>query len=104
VNDGEFGLAAFEQRQRIDDESRNDVEFHLGPQRSIGVHRRHQPVEAIVALHCNTQRSGVALGQAGDIAAGFGDLGQARARQFEQALADGRKAQRPHVFLDQRGP
>ena len=51
VDDREFGLGPLEQRQRIDDESGDDVQLNLGPQRPVGVHGRHQPVEAIVALH-----------------------------------------------------
>ena len=43
VNDGKFSLAAIEQRQRIDDEARNDVEFDFGPERPIGIHGGHEP-------------------------------------------------------------
>ena len=103
MNDGEFRLAAIEQRQGIDHETRNDVELHLRPKRPIGIHGRHEPVEAVVALHRNPQRSGMTLRQARHVPAGLGHLGQHCARQGEQALADGGEAQRPDVFLHQRG-
>ena len=75
VDDGEFRLTALEQRQRIDDETGDDVELHFGPQRPVGVHRRHQPIEAIVALHRNAQGPRMALGEARDVASRFGHLG-----------------------------
>ena len=68
------GLAAIEKGQRVDDEPGNDVEFDFRPQRPIGIHGRHQPVEAVVALHRHAQRSRMTLGQARDIPTRFGHL------------------------------
>jgi hypothetical protein len=88
------GLERGYHRQRIDDKSGDDVELHFRPQRAIGVHGRHQPIKAIVTLHCNTKRSGVPLRQAGYIPPCLGHLGQHGAGQGEQTLADGGEAQR----------
>ncbi len=77
------GLTAIEKRQRIDDEAGNDVELDFRPQRPIGIHGRHQPVEAIVALHRHAQRSGMTLGQAGHVPSRFGHLRQHRSGQGE---------------------
>ena len=55
--------------------------------------------------HCTATRRGPAwpLGQARDVAARLGHQGQHGAREGQQALADGREAQRPDVLLDHGG-
>ncbi len=104
VNDGEFRLTVVEQRQRVDQETGNDVELDFRPEGPVGIHGRHQPVEAIVALHRHAQRSGVTLSQASDVPSCLGHLRQHRAGQGEQALTNGRKSQGPDVFFDQCRP
>jgi hypothetical protein len=42
------------------------------------------------------------LSKPGDIPTRFRNLGKDRPGEGQQSLANGREAQRPHVFLDQR--
>ena len=101
VNHRELRLAALEQGQGVDDETRDDVELDLGPQGPIGVHRRHEPIEAIVALHGDSQGPRMPLRQARDVASRLRDQGQYLPGERQEALADGGKAQRPDALLDQ---
>ena len=103
VNDGEFRFAALEQRQRIDDETRNDVQLDFRPERPVGIHGGHQPIEAIVTLHCDTQWSRTALRQSGDVPARTGHLRKDFLCQAQEPLADRGEPQRPDIFFDEAG-
>ena len=98
-HDHQVGLVLVQQRQRIGVKAAHQVHLHLRPVCAIGVHARHQPVVAGVALHRDAQFARlVVLGQPGQVARGGFDYGQHLLRQRQQPHTRRRGAQRAAAF------
>ncbi|MNR61850.1 hypothetical protein D3C85_1837120 [compost metagenome] len=60
-HDRQIGAPGQQQAHRIGMEAGHDVQLHRRPVLAEAVHRRHQPVEAGMALHRDAQLAGLAL-------------------------------------------
>ena len=92
-----------QQADRVGLEAGHDIQFHLRPLRTEHAHGRHQPVEAGVAFHRQTELTRIAVDNLHQVAFCRGYAGQQFAPQLEQAFAGGREAQRRgFAFKQQR--
>jgi hypothetical protein len=78
----------------------DEIEFHLRPMLTKGVHGRHEPVEAGVAFHGDAKLPGLALGDTGKAALAFAHAIDDVVRHLDQEFPGGGEPQRVALSLE----
>lgn len=100
-DDRHLGAVLHHQRDRVGVEARDDVQLDLGPALAEGIHGRHQPVEAGVALDHDAQLPAAAQRQTRHVALGFLHQRQRGIGQLQQPQSRGAELRRHRLALEE---
>ena len=98
----QIGAVGEQQPHRIGLKAGHNIQLHLRPQRAEGIHGGHQPVKTGVALYRHAQFTRFALDNLRHIALSRGQQRHKLARQLQQPLTGGGKADGIGFALKQR--
>ncbi len=101
-NDHQIRPVFVQQPNGIGMEAGHQILLHFRPALAKGIHGRHQPVKAGMALHRDAQLAGVAAGDAGQVTLGLGHLLLHDMCEKQHPLAGGGQLQRHGLALEQR--
>ncbi|MGA7901395.1 MAG: hypothetical protein WCA06_02040 [Terrimicrobiaceae bacterium] len=93
-HDDEIRAILSQQADRIGMKAGNQIQFNLRPMLPEGIHRRHQPVKAGMALHGDSQQPGLTLRDASEIAFSLPHSARDLVCQVDEKLTCRRQPQR----------